>query len=1130
MNKPIKSVSRWLLLAALASGTQLMIPTQLMAAPVSAQQSHVLKGKVVDETGQPAVGAAVIVVGTTMGATVEVDGSFSLKNVKKGATLRISLIGYKSQIIKWDGTSQLNIQLKEDNTTLGEVVVTAMGITRKAASLTYATQQLKADELMKVQDPNLVNSIEGKISGVTITPAAGGAGGASKILLRGNKSIEGNNAPLIVVDGIPMTNNTRGQITDKNRITAESGAEGGDPLSMINPDDIESMNILKGANAAALYGSAAANGVVMITTKKGKEGKLDINFTSNITFDAPLLTPQLQRVYGGRVGNEFKQNAWGEKLAGTGEGYLLQVPTDANVDGGSFDAHLRRVATDNVADFFRTGVTTNNSASLSGGTEKMRSYFSFANSHAKGMTESNQYNRNTISFRQNYKFWNRLHFDISANYVQTRTHNRVGGGTVGNPIYDLYTLPADVDLPYYRNHYTTMGKWQTNNSSTYYVLDKWGNYKPTTGRARLGGLMQNWVYQAAGENNPYWLINQNRSVQQDDRFYGSLQGKIDLYDGLAFQARVSIDHSKFHSESKKYATTWDPSAMNNYGRYWLTNSRSNEIYTDYLLSYNKQISDYTLSATAGWVGHLINGTNTSTDATATFDNTHNGILTELPTIINRFDTSSGGMRTTHTSHSSNWDKAALFTAQVGWREMVYLDASYRHDWYRAFRQVMFAGTPDNYGYFGLGGNAILSELMGWKDKYVKYRVSYSEVGNSIPNIVFNTISKDERTGAVTFGGVNNFTPSPEKVKSFETGVESQFFNNRLNIDLTYYNSALTNAYIVTMGTNGKAQPVNSARIRNQGLEATIGYDWNNLLPGLRWKTSVNFSYNFNRVEKTYRNEAGTVQSLRNVVAQGVQVLYEEGGQYGDLYVNDFSRWRDDVYKDASGRLNSTGQGTLVHKKGDIYVNKNGAPSLDGNFRYVNDKGGVQVQGGKKYGRYLGNMNSDMQLSWSNTFNYKGFSLYMLINGRIGGKVISLTESYLDVLGLSQRTADARITAEAQGLKTAAGEAAMYINEGRDLVPIRAYYEALGSKDASSYVYSATNFRLRELSLGYTWRDLLGEGKHVSLSAIGRNLFFFYKDAPTDPDVSLSTANGLGAFEMFNLPSTRSFGFNLKVNF
>ena len=1130
MIKPMLSVRAMLLVAMLTGGASSLIPTSVHAATSNVQQKNVLKGRVIDDTGEPAVGAYVIVVGTGTGTTTELNGSFTLKNVKPGASIKVSLIGYKSQTVKWDGTSELNFTLEEETSNLNEVVVTAMGITRKASSLTYSTQMLRSDELMKVQDPNLVNGIEGKISGVTITPSAGGAGGASKITLRGNKSIQGNNAPLIVVDGVPMTNNVRGQANQAYNLTYSSVAEGSDPLSMINPDDIESMNILKGANAAALYGSAAANGVVMITTKKGKEGKLDVNVTSNITFENPLLTPKLQNAYGAEVSSGgLSLDSWGDKLPGGGA-YTATVNAAPTI-GGTRNIHLRNSANDDVSDFFRTGVTANNSVSLSGGTEKIKTYFSIANSHSNGMLESNNYNRNTLSFRQSYNFWNRVNIDVNANYVQTKTNNRMGGGTVGNPIYDLYTLPRNVDFDYYRNHVSTPGQWLSAERS-YFVADPvTGAYKETSGRSKLSGPLQEWAFQTAEKTNPYWLLNQNSSVARDDRFYGNLQGRFDIYDGLAFQARVSIDHSRYSAEGKTYASTWGPQAMNDFGTYYLSNNRTNEIYTDYLLSYNKQIQDWSISTTAGWVGHVIKGTNVSTYTNATYDTSQGYILKDLPTIVNRFDPSSGGAGGTTKNTTSNWDKAALFTAQVGWKDMVYVDGSYRRDWYRTFRQFSALGTPDNYGYFGFGANAILSSLFNWKDEYVKYRVSYSEVGNSIPNVLFNSVTIDPRTGAASVLGYNNFWPIPEKTRSFETGVETQFFNNRLNVDVTYYNAAMHNSYLTIAASNGKSQPVNSGVIRNQGLEATVGYDWHNIIPGLRWKTSVNFSYNHNRVEKTYVEDGHNKEMAISVAGGKVQVNYKVGRPYGEMYVNDFTRWRDDVYRDENGGLNSEGRGKLIHKAGDIYINDQGQPSFDGKKRYVNSAGNVRVdKGGERFGLNVGNMNSNIQLSWSNTFFYKNFSLYFLVNGRIGGKVVSLTEGYLDRLGVSERTGEARRHAEATGLKAADGSWGLAINEGRDIVNGRKYYEAVGSSSAIDYIYDATNFRLRELSIGYNWRNLLGEGKNLNVSVIARNLFFIYKKAPVDPDISLSTANGLGGFEIFNLPSARSFGVNVKLNF
>lgn len=1118
-------------------------PATVGQVEVKKGHSQQVKGQVVDSHGEPLIGVSVMVKGTSQGAITDIDGNYVITTDVANPVLVYSYVGFANQSVAVNGRNSVDITMSEDSNSLDEVVVTAMGIVRKATSLTYATQQVKSDDLMRVEDVNLVNSLDGKISGVTITPGAGGAGGASKILLRGNKSIQGNNSPLIVVDGIPMSNSTRGRIGSAAKFIAESGVEGGDPLSQINPDDIESINVLKGANAAALYGSAAANGVVMITTKKGKEGRLDISFNSNVTFDTPLLTPEIQGIYGigfNDSGEGFNGlNAWGDKMTGEHTTYTKNLMSNPQILAAHNQVHLRNYNNDDVADFFKTGVTTNNSFSLSGGTDKAKSYMSYANSHSTGMVPTNSYNRHTFAYRQNYRLWNRLTIEGSANYVQTRTKNRVGGGTALNPIFNLYTTPRNIDMEYYRNNYVIQnGNWKSN-EQTY-----WADGVAKTGRALLKGPMQNWAFQSPIQNNPYWLMNMNAGKKGEDRFYGNFQARIDIIDGLAFQSRVSIDHTKYFSEAHRSATTWDPATINDYGRYWISNGRTNEIYIDNLLTYNNTIKqDWTVNATAGWVEHTTKGETVATDVgRATVDMTKNGIQTELPTVINLFVPSAGNSGVTSKSNSSNWDKAALMTASVGWKDAIYVDGSYRMDWYRAFKQGRFLSAKsatkakDHYGYFGFGANAIISNLVKLPEQisYLKYRVSYSEVGNSIPNIIFDQVSVNYATGASSGSKYNSFTPKPETMKSFETGIEAQFFNNALNFDLTYYNTKLDGAYLTVSGTNGKPQPVTTSCVRNQGIELTIGYDWI-FAKNWRWKTSANFSYNDNKILEVYTDKFGNEKTYDVKVANGVNVRYIKGGKYGDMYVNDYTRWETDVYKNASGVLNTTGDGELVHKAGDIYVGKDGKPSFSGNYKWVNPKGGVRTKPGKRYTKYLGNMNSNYQLSWSNTLSYKNLTMFFLINGRIGGKVISLTESYLDNRGLSQRSADARLKAEKSGVlfkanDTDPGVPGMYINEGRDIVPVQGYFEAIGSNDASSYVYDATNFRLRELSLGYTFRNLMGEGKNLSVSFIGRNLFFLYKKAPVDPDVSLSSANGLGGFEMFNLPSSRSFGFNLKLNF
>ena len=1049
------------------------------------QKQRTIKGTVSDEYGEPLIGVSVLVQGTTTGTITDIDGNYTLEILNDEAVLEFSYIGYQKISLRVAGASSFNIIMKEDAQQLNEVVVTAMGIERKEKSLTYATQQVKGDELMKVQDANFVNALSGKASGVTITPSAGGAGGASKILLRGNKSILGNNSPLIVIDGVPMTNNVNGQtgFDGGSNLTYSSTSEGSDPLSLVNPDDIESLNILKGANAAALYGSAAANGVLMITTKKGKEGRISINVSSSATFDRPLLTPKIQNVYGATVdptAETLSVDSWGKKLSDL-------TADELNYSG----AKLRNTASnDDVNDFFRTGATFNNSISVSGGTETVRTYFSYANSYSDGMMRNNNYKRNTLSFRQSYSLFNKkLNVDLSLNYVQAKTKNRPGGGTVMNPLYDLYRMPRNVDLNYYKeNYYIENGKWTSNEQS--YFDSK--NNKWTTGTVELTGPKQEWAYWQNGMNNPYWMVNTRNSISEEERAYGYISANYQIIDGLKIQGRLSLDRTKMKGTSERMATTWNISAMEDYGMYGQDLNWINEVYVDALLSYDKQIKDFSISATTGWTGHTLKGETQKLWAKAT---TANWKHDTMPTLINFFEpsVSQGNVSERSYTLSSNWDKGLLFTGQIGWQEKVYLEGSYRRDWYRAFKQYSYRGTPTNYGYFSVGANALLHQKVTLPEVItnLKVRASYSEVGNSIPNVLYNARNTDPLTGAAVPSSYSYFNnPIPEKTKSFEAGFDISLFGSALNWDMTYYNSAMHNSYLTISDLGGLKKPVNAGVIRNQGIETTLSYnlafakDW-------MWRTSVNFSYNYNKIEKTYTKEDGTSAKLEQSIAGGkVMVRYDEGGSYGDLYAQDFKRNEDGSIK-------------LV----------NGAPQLD-TQNYV----------------YLGNMNSKFNLGWSNTINYKDFSLYFLINGRIGGKVISLTEGMLDAVGNSQRTADARLAAEANNLYTATGEPAMYMSDGQ-LVSIEKYYRQVGGNTyGTQYVYNATNFRLGELSLGYTFRNLFGASKHLSLSLVARNLCFLYKDAPVDPDLALSTQNGLGAFDVFNMPSARSFGISLKANF
>lgn len=1091
----------------------LFIGTPLLALPAGAtgateiaaqQNKHSVIGTVTDAQGEPLIGVSVVVQGTSQGTVTDVDGRFSLPLSTSKANLVFSYIGYTSQTVAVAGKKELNVTLQEEHSMLNEVVVTALGIRRKETSLTYATQQVKADDLTRVADPSVATSLEGKVSGLTITPSAGGAGGGSKILLRGNKSILGDNDALIVVDGVPFSNSIRNKISDPAALTYSSNGEGSDPLSMLNPEDIESINVLKGGNAAALYGSVAARGALIITTKKGREGKISVNVTSNVTFEDPLVTPKIQNEYGANIVGTggLDTSSWGDRLYNrSNENLVVTTPLDNELFyGRTRDIHLRNKAGNDLDEFYRTGVTTNNTISLAGGTDKIKTYFSYGNSYSNGMLKNNSYNRNTFSFRQNYDVLKRVHLDLSLNYLKTVTRNRPGGGSVLNPIYHMYTMPRNIDIDYYRNNYQTTGTWQ---SDAQYVLSRNlnGGYDQVSMRPELSGPMQNWAYMVGMQNNPYWLLNMNTSRQDEEKIYGTLAATLDIYDGLTFTARVRFDNTRFTNDSRRYATTFLPETMDQFGRYWFSTSNTRDFYTDYMLSYNKTVAeDWDINANVGWIGQTIKGDTKTTDVIATY--VHQNRMAPS-TRVNWFDTRAGDTSATTPSRSSDWNKALFATVSFGWKDKIYVDGSYRLDWYRAYRQFKNRGNvKEAYGYWGIGANAVLSSLFKLPEwlNYLKYRASYAGVGNSIPRtVVFSQGEENLETGAISPGIYSTFeNPTAEMTYSFETGIESLLLNNRLSFDFTFYNTISEKLYMTATNATGKVIPMNSGQIRNRGIESTIGYNFS-LGSDFSWRTSYNISYNDNTILKTAYLASGK-EALVSTDIAGARVKYIEGGSIGDLYVTDFLR------------------------------------DKNGHF-IVDTQGGIQMETekNKQYGLYVGNMNSKWQMGWSNTFKYKEFMLSFMINGRIGGKVISLTESDLDNLGLSQRTADARIYAETHNLIAkdygSGKELGMYLPDGSGrIVPIKAYYQSISKNNPYHYIYNGTNFRLRELKMGYTFRDLLGQNKNLSVSFIARNLFFLYKDAPVDPDVALSTVNGLSGFDKFNMPSARSYGVSLSVNF
>lgn len=1080
------------------------------SSTAQANSSRIVTGKVTDASGEALIGLTVKVAGTSAATATDIDGNYSIKVPASGSELEFSYIGYQTVKHPIGGKDKIDIVMRDNTKLLDEVVVTAMGIARKEETLSYSTQTVGGDELTRAKEANLINSLQGKSAGLVITPNSGGAGGASKILLRGNASMLGNNSPLIVIDGVPMQNSVNGQMDmDGGGATmmADGSKESSDALSQLNPDDIESITVLKGANSAALYGSAASNGVLMITTKKGKEGQLRIDVSSSTTFETPLVLPKLQNAYGaqmsGSVDNKFSMNSnsWGQRMNTLGDEYY---------DTANSPYHLTRNAY-NIRDFYQLGTNFNNSISLSGGTKVVQTYFSYGNTTANGIVETNKFERHNIALRQSFSFFkDKLKFDISANYINQKTKNRPTGGTFFNPIYQLYTSPRNLDMNWYRkNYYDTNATWTSNPYS--YIVSQTGSDGLPISVIQSGKTStlsdpnygkQVWYSDNINLNNPWWLLNRMTSEEVINRTFGSITANWQIIPELNLQARIKYDYNERNDENRQYATTWGNAEMIDRGRLILDHTKSQDFYGDFMLSYNKQIQDFTIGVNAG--GSMMNSSYdqwmitpiAKSGAPYTEDLSCNQfVLSDI--YINSSD-NYGGLTT------KNWERAIFATAQVTWQDKVTVEGSYRDDWYRAFTQ--FKDMDPHFAYYSAGASAQMNKLLTLPDQIneLKLRASYSEVGNSIPNNLFlASASRNPATGAYISSAIINFkNPKPETTQSFEAGFDLSLLDRSISLQATYYNAIMKNQFMKYQGAAGKEIYINGGKVRNQGVELTASYIFapNN---DFSWITTFNYAFNDNKILTVARKQNGQkyIHEIDMGNLSGLKIKFEEGGSYGDLYAVDFM----------------TDETT-----GEVVVDpQTGAPfKLNGQAN-----------------EYLGNMNAKHTLGWANTFNYKDFSFYFLIDGKVGGKVISFTEAYLDYFGTSQRTAEARDYAINNNLYWTSDDGAvtklgMYIPGTQQVVPIDQYYQTIGggSPVGRNYVYDATNFRLREISLAYTFRNLFGPSKNLTVSANARNLFFLYLDAPIDPDTSLSTQNALGNVDIFSMPTTRSFGISLKASF
>lgn len=1012
---------------ALMTSFCLITPATALRSYAQEGGGSTLEGLIKDDSG-PLLGATVIVKNTTRGTTTDMDGKFRLEGLQPGDVLQVTYVGYDPYEVTYTGQTTLDILMTTTANQLNAVVVTAMGIERQSKTLSYAAETVGGDDVADIKSVNMINALQGKAAGLQITPNSTGAGGSSKILFRGNKSINGSNQPLVVVDGVPLMMNITSEQVDNNW---GAQRDGGDAMSTINPDDIASISLLKGASAAALYGAVAANGAIMITTKSAMAGRLAVNVSSNTTIDTPLSLPEFQNTYGANG-----QYSWGDKLASKAPDYAEK--------------------------FFRTGWTTNNSISINGGAEDLRAYFSYGNVTSGGITPENDYSQHTLNAKVGFDLFNdHIKVDFNAKYVNQHISNQPAGGFVFNPLVGTYTFPRGGDWNGYKSNFETYN-------------------------GELNANVQNWVTTTDETNsNPYWLLNRERPVVERNRYEFGGSIKYQIIDGLSLTGRMRYERADEHYVRNHYASSYGNKYT--YGKMDDNRYFSEQLYADLLAQYNHTWDDFSLNATLGTSMMQTRSNNVS-------------LLYEQSKFVapgnggayypNIFNPSNFYMNGTTMGLERKRLNSVFGAVTFGFKEALFLDVTARNDWSSALAYT------DGYSFFypSVGASLLLNRFvdMGRNIDLFKFRGSYSIVGNDVPVYKTNPRYTYGDQGAINPPESVPFrTLKPEKTHSFEVGFDGEFFQHRLHVNATYYKTNTKNQYFeVTLPWESgyKSQFVNAGNVQNQGFELTAGWfqDFGN---EFTWSTDLNLSYNDNKIIELFDGiqDGVTVSNLG-----GAKVILYEGGQYGDLYVRTLKR-------DESGKL------VTETPEGADYQ--------------------IPVNGGEQNSdlKYMGNMNSKWNMGWNNTFRYKDLTLSMLIDFRIGGKVVSMTEATLDGYGVSERTGRAR-------------DRGYVMREGIKFSNVKAYYDVVGATSFNSvynvedYVYDATNVRMREISLGYTFRNLFGQSKNLTLAFIARNLFFFYKDAPMDPDVSMGTGNGLQGFDVFNLPTTRSFGLNVKLNF
>ena len=1064
-----------------------VVAVALTAAVGQAQQTVTVSGQVVaGGSGQPLAAVQVFIPSLNVGAQTREDGRFTFTAPARAAGTTVTVtarrIGYRiaSQQVALSGAAAtVSFTLEAAATQLTGVVVSALSVQREKATIGTSQQQLTARDVNVTKDPNIVNALSGKVAGVQIN-AGGAIGGSARIVIRGNNSINGDNQPLFIVDGIPVSN---ANVTNANQANSNGGFDYGNAIRDLNPEDIASLTILKGPNAAALYGSRAANGAIVITTKSGRTSGQGITVSANsyTTFESPLKLPDYQNTYAQGSLGEFSyvdgagggvqdgnDQSFGPKMDGRSTGCTwtrdatgkiirgangFPVAYDTNAPCGQFFAPEGAPLVahpDNVSSFFKTGRTFDNNAAVSATTNSASARLSFGNQQQSGIIPGSRLNRTTASVNGEVRVNDRLSAGTSIQYVRNQGYNRPGTGYNVGILEQFIWFGRQVDTDLLRSR-----------------------------RLNDDGSLYNW--NSNYHNNPYWLMLDNPNRDQRDRVIGSAQAQYKLAPWLTGTVRSGIDSYRENRELNyaggNLAVGVDPNYAGGFDFY---NRRESEFNTDAFLTAvgSRGRFDFNVLAGGNVRRNRINSDQAITNGISVpgIYNVSNAAIT--PTLFQTLN---------RRGINSVYGQGSVTVGKV-WT----VDLTARNDW-----SSTLPNGNNSYFYPSVSTSLVLSDLFPAVQRgfdFVKLRGSVAQVGADAAPYQLQTTYTGQPN---KFGSLPQFTLGntianaglePERTTSAEGGLEFALLDNRLTVDATYY-SRRTDDQIVTLqisNTNGFGfKAINAGRVTNKGVEALVTAVPLRLANGFTWTSTINFSKNRNKV-------VTLAPGLSTVVlgsAWSANVEARQGEQYGSIFGFPYAR------DEATGQLLTSG----------------GLPFT------ADDK------------RVLGNYNPDWVGGWNNEFRYKRFVLSGLVDVRRGGDVFSVSNMFGNYTGVFKNTLQGREVdwnnpgIVVKGIDVDTGE------PNDVTVTSEQYYQSLyGIHEA--FVYDGGFVKLRELRLGYDLPQRLlsrARVRSANVAFVGRNLFMRSKIPNIDPETALSTGNVQG-LEFASLPTARSFGFNITV--